>query len=111
MGASALSSMEDPWTKAPAAIITGESYPGMSHGSGVTKLSTGAAAWIPWQKAMTPSGVPKVMDWIIWNLEKGFKKTEKEVSKLTKDASKKASKLKSSAKKETTKVKRKIFGR
>ena len=65
MGPSALNSMEEPWTKAPAAMMTGASYPGMSQGSGVTKLSTGAAAWMPWQKATTPSGVPKVMDWMM----------------------------------------------
>ena len=29
-------SIEDPWIKAPAAIITWESYPGISHGSGDT---------------------------------------------------------------------------
>ncbi len=26
--------MDDPWTKAPAAIMTGASYPGISQGSG-----------------------------------------------------------------------------
>ncbi len=36
MGPSALSSMEEPETKAPAAMITGLSYPGISQGSGVT---------------------------------------------------------------------------
>ncbi len=43
MGASALSSILEPWMKVPAAIITGASYPGISHGTGVTWLSTGAA--------------------------------------------------------------------
>ncbi len=61
MGPSADSSMEEPDTKAPAAMITWESYPGISHGSGVTWLSTGAPAWIPLQKAITASGLPKVM--------------------------------------------------
>ena len=60
IGPSALNSMEEPDTKAPAAMITLLSYPGISHGSGVTKLSIGAAFWMPSQKAMTPSGVPKV---------------------------------------------------
>ena len=34
MGPSALSSMEEPCTKAPAAIITSLSYPGIAQGSG-----------------------------------------------------------------------------
>ncbi len=37
-------SIDEPWTNAPAAIITSQSYPGIGQGSGVTKLSTGAAA-------------------------------------------------------------------
>ena len=36
IGPSALSSMEDPCTKAPAAMMTSLSYPGIAHGSGVT---------------------------------------------------------------------------
>ena len=40
-------------------MMTSESYPGIAHGSGVTKLSTGAAAWMPSQNLMTPSGVPE----------------------------------------------------
>ena len=47
MGPSADSSMEEPDTNAPAAMMTCASYPGISQGSGVTWLSTGAAAWIP----------------------------------------------------------------
>ena len=65
MGASAESSMEEPATKAPAAIMTWESYPGMSAGCGATWLSTGAAAWMPLQKASTPSAVPNVTAWMI----------------------------------------------
>ncbi len=65
MGASAESSMEEPDTNAPAAMMTWASYPGMSQGSGVTWLSTGAAAWMPWQKAMTASGEPKVTAWMM----------------------------------------------
>ena len=44
--------MEEPDTNAPAAIITWLSYPGISHGSGVTKLSTGEPFCTPWQKAV-----------------------------------------------------------
>jgi hypothetical protein len=51
MGPSALSSMEDPDTKAPAAMMTSLSYPGIGAGYASTKLSTGDEAWIPWQKA------------------------------------------------------------
>ncbi len=65
MGPSALSSMEDPCTKAPAAMITSLPYPGIAHGIGVTKESTGAAAWMPLQNAMTPSGFPKVTAWMM----------------------------------------------
>ncbi len=36
----------------PAAMITGCSYPGMSHGSGTTCESTAAACWIPCTKAI-----------------------------------------------------------
>ena len=43
MGPSAESSIEEPETNAPAAMMTFESYPGISQGSGFTKLSTGAA--------------------------------------------------------------------
>ena len=61
MGPSAESSIDDPDTKAPAAIITGASYPGISQGIGVTWESIGAAACIPLQKASTASALPKVI--------------------------------------------------
>ena len=65
MGPSADNSMDEPDTNAPAAIITGASYPGISQGIGVTCESMGAAAWIPLQKASTASALPKVIAWII----------------------------------------------
>ena len=69
MGASALSSMEEPEINAPAAMITSQSYPGIAHGSGVTWLSTGAAAWMPLQNSITCSGWLKTTAWIIsWRL-------------------------------------------
>ena len=47
-------------------------------GSAVTKLSTGEAAWIPWQKAITPSGVPKVIACMMsWRLSVLSGSTEK----------------------------------
>ena len=36
IGPSAESSIDEPPVKAPAAITTGSSYPGISHGSGIT---------------------------------------------------------------------------
>ena len=65
MGASAESSMDEPWMKAPAAMITGQSYPGMSQGSGVTKESTGAASWTARQKVFTASGSSRRMLWMM----------------------------------------------
>ena len=55
----------EPCTKVPAAIMTSLSYPGIAQGSGVTKLSTGAAACMPSQKAQSASGLLSSTDWII----------------------------------------------
>ena len=41
-----------------AVILGAELNPGLYDGSGEED-------WIPWQKAMTPSGFPKVIDWMI----------------------------------------------
>ena len=60
-GASAESSMEAPCTKQPAAMMTSDSYPGISHGSSCTKLSTGDASCTAWIKAMSSSRVRKRM--------------------------------------------------
>ena len=38
-------------------MTTLSSYPGISHGSGTTCESIGAAACIPWQNATTPSSL------------------------------------------------------
>jgi hypothetical protein len=56
MGASAVSSIDDPCTKVPPAMITLSWYPGKLLATGMARESTGDAFWIPWQKAFTPSG-------------------------------------------------------
>ena len=45
--------------------MTGELYPGISHGSQVTKASTGEPAWIPRQKAIRLSAVLQRIVWMI----------------------------------------------
>ena len=51
--------------KAPAAMMTLLSYPGMSHGSGVTKESTGAPFCTPSQKAIRAFGSRRQMAWMM----------------------------------------------
>ena len=65
MGASAESSMLEPETNAPAAMMTLSLYPGMSQGSGVKNESTGDAAWTASQKAQILSALPSVIAWIM----------------------------------------------
>ena len=59
IGPSADSSIDAPCMNAPAAMMTGQSYPGMGHGSGVTNESTGAPDCMPRQKRSIASGLPK----------------------------------------------------
>ena len=50
---------------APAAMMTLLSYPGMLPGTGDAKLSTGAAPWMPAQKAHIAASLPSSTAWMM----------------------------------------------
>ena len=60
IGPSALSSIDAPCTKFPAAIMTCASYPGISSAIGTASESTGAAFWIIRQNSDNFPGDPNV---------------------------------------------------
>lgn len=63
IGPSHESSIDEPWTKLPLAIITLSWYPGMSYGVGIAVLSIAEPAWMPWQNFICFSASPNSIVW------------------------------------------------